>query len=128
MAYMTRMLSAVLATAMTTLPAWADDDKIVVGFATGASGFMEAYDKPAQDAAMIRIDEINAAGGLLGKRSRSSVPIRNPTGQKVPKPVCRSSTRAPTSSSCRATTTSVHRLHWRRKMRDLSRSSSARNR
>ena len=43
-------------------------DKIVVGFATAASGFMQAYDKPAQDAAMIRIDEINKAGGLLGKQ------------------------------------------------------------
>lgn len=47
--------------------AHADDDKIVVGFATAASGFMQAYDKPAQDAAMIKIDEINKAGGLLGK-------------------------------------------------------------
>ncbi len=46
----------------------AADDKIVVGFATAASGFMQAYDKPAQDAAMIRIDEINKAGGLLGKQ------------------------------------------------------------
>ena len=44
------------------------DDKIVVGFATAESGFMQAYDKPAQDAAMIRIDEINKAGGLLGKQ------------------------------------------------------------
>ena len=37
--------------------AMADDEKIVVGFATAASGFMQAYDKPAQDAAMIAIDE-----------------------------------------------------------------------
>src|ERR1700692_1891241 len=43
-------------------------DEIVVGFATEASGFMQAYDKPAQDAALIRIDEINKAGGLLGKK------------------------------------------------------------
>ena len=50
-------------------PALAEKDgKIVVGFATAASGFMQAYDKPAQDAAMIRIDEINKAGGLLGKQ------------------------------------------------------------
>jgi branched-chain amino acid transport system substrate-binding protein len=41
---------------------------IVVGFATASSGFMQAYDKPAQDAAMIRIDEINKAGGLLGRQ------------------------------------------------------------
>jgi branched-chain amino acid transport system substrate-binding protein len=50
------------------VPASADDEKIIVGFATAASGFMQAYDKPAQDAAMIRIDEINKAGGLLGKQ------------------------------------------------------------
>ena len=43
-------------------------DDIVVGFATASSGFMQAYDKPAQDAAMIRIDEINKAGGLLGQQ------------------------------------------------------------
>lgn len=46
----------------------AQEDDIVVGFATAESGFMQAYDKPAQDAAMIRIDEINKAGGLLGKQ------------------------------------------------------------
>jgi branched-chain amino acid transport system substrate-binding protein len=43
-------------------------DEIIVGFATAESGFMQAYDKPAQDAAMIKIDEINKAGGLLGKQ------------------------------------------------------------
>src|ERR1700735_2085884 len=37
-------------------------------FATAASGCIQAYDKPAQDAAMIRIDEINKAGGLLGRQ------------------------------------------------------------
>ncbi|MCF3639610.1 ABC transporter substrate-binding protein [Rhizobium sp. TRM95111] len=68
MTYRTGMLAAVLATTLAAYPALADDDRIVVGFATGASGFMEAYDKPAQDAAMIRIGEINAAGGLLGKQ------------------------------------------------------------
>ncbi|MEO5615753.1 MAG: ABC transporter substrate-binding protein, partial [Cypionkella sp.] len=55
------------ATALVT-PALADDDKIIVGFATAESGFMQGYDKPAQDAAMIRIKEINEAGGLLGKQ------------------------------------------------------------
>jgi branched-chain amino acid transport system substrate-binding protein len=49
-------------------PALADDERIVVGFATGQSGFMQAYDEPATQAAMLRIDEINAAGGLLGKQ------------------------------------------------------------
>lgn len=57
-----------IATGVASLPAMAQDDRIVVGFATAESGFMQAYDKPAQDAAMIRIGEINAAGGLLGKQ------------------------------------------------------------
>jgi branched-chain amino acid transport system substrate-binding protein len=53
------MLSTSLAQTVTTRSSW---------FCHAASGFMEAYDKPAQDAAMIRIDEINKAGGLLGKQ------------------------------------------------------------
>jgi branched-chain amino acid transport system substrate-binding protein len=59
--------SLAAATALWCMPAVAADE-IVVGFATAASGFMQAYDKPAQDAALIRIDEINKAGGLLGKK------------------------------------------------------------
>lgn len=64
-------LSAIAATGgliMAASAAFADDDEIVVGMATAQSGFMEAYDKPAKEAAMIRIDEINKAGGLLGKQ------------------------------------------------------------
>src|SRR6266404_4691222 len=58
------------ATALWCTPILAADD-IVVGFATASSGFMQAYDKPAQDAAMIRIDEINKAGGLLGRQIKA---------------------------------------------------------
>lgn len=65
---MKRLIFALAATTCLTAPALADDDKIVVGFATAETGFMQAYDKPAQDAAMIRIKEINDAGGLLGKQ------------------------------------------------------------
>lgn len=61
-------IGAALCALALSVPASADDEKIIVGFATAASGFMQAYDKPAQDAAMIRIDEINKAGGLLGKQ------------------------------------------------------------
>src|SRR6266566_5745134 len=65
---LTRVLSVLAAaSALGFTPAKAADE-IVIGFATAASGFMQAYDKPAQDAAMIRIDEINKAGGLLGKK------------------------------------------------------------
>ena len=43
-------------------------EDITIGMATAQSGWMQAYDKPAREAALIRIDEINAAGGLLGKQ------------------------------------------------------------
>lgn len=47
-------------------PLQAED--ITVGFAIAQSGWMEAYDTPAATAAKIRIEEINAAGGLLGQQ------------------------------------------------------------
>src|SRR6202790_5305659 len=61
-----KILSIASAFLASSISAHAAD--IVVGFATASSGFMQAYDKPAQDAAMIRIDEINKAGGLLGRQ------------------------------------------------------------
>lgn len=60
-----------LATAMTISLATAGAglaDDITVGFAIAKSGWLEAYDTPATMAARIRIDEINAAGGLLGRQ------------------------------------------------------------
>lgn len=57
-----------LALSALAVPAQAD---ITIGFAIAQSGWMEAYDTPAATAAQIRIDEINAAGGLLGQQIRS---------------------------------------------------------
>ncbi|MGV8986987.1 MAG: ABC transporter substrate-binding protein [Cypionkella sp.] len=65
---LTKLTLALATSSLAAAPLHAEGDKIIVGFATAASGFMQAYDKPAQDAAMIRIDEINKAGGLLGKQ------------------------------------------------------------
>jgi branched-chain amino acid transport system substrate-binding protein len=65
---MKRLTAILAATTCLAGAAFAGDDRIIVGFATAETGFMQAYDKPAQDAAMIRIAEINAAGGLLGKQ------------------------------------------------------------
>lgn len=48
----------------------AQTKELVVGFATAQSGWMEAYDEPAKRAALIRIEEINNNGGLLGKKIR----------------------------------------------------------
>ena len=65
---MKRLTLFLAATTCLSTAAFADDERIIVGFATAETGFMQAYDKPAQDAAMIRIAEINAVGGLLGKQ------------------------------------------------------------
>lgn len=59
---------ALTAAAMLHAPAHAQGPDIVVGFANAKSGWVEAYDTPARRAALIRIDEINAAGGLMGRK------------------------------------------------------------
>lgn len=61
------LLSA-LALVVTGPAAQAQSGDIVIGFANAKSGWVEAYDTPARRAALIRIDQINAAGGLLGRK------------------------------------------------------------
>lgn len=61
-----RLTTTALALIALAVPGHAED--LTVGFATAKSGWMEAYDTPAANAAKIRIDEINAAGGLLGRQ------------------------------------------------------------
>jgi branched-chain amino acid transport system substrate-binding protein len=46
----------------------ASNHEVVFGFAASYSGWMQAYSDPPTKAAMIAIEEINAAGGLLGKK------------------------------------------------------------
>lgn len=64
---MKRLASHVVALTLLAPPVLAQED-LTVGFAIAKSGWMEAYDTPAATAAMIRIEEINAAGGLLGRQ------------------------------------------------------------
>lgn len=45
----------------------ADDDPIIVGAAIALSGFVVPYDDTPMKGALIKIDEINEAGGLLGR-------------------------------------------------------------
>ena len=52
-------------------PAAASNHEVVFGFAASYSGWMQAYSEPPTKAAMIAIEEINAAGGLLGKKIRT---------------------------------------------------------
>lgn len=59
------LIASTLALSLAT-PTLAED--ITIGFAIAKSGWMEAYDTPAATAAKIRIDEINANGGLLGRQ------------------------------------------------------------
>ena len=61
-----KLIFKALAALALAAPAHAED--LTIGFAIAKSGWMEAYDTPAATAAKIRIDEINAAGGLLGRQ------------------------------------------------------------
>lgn len=45
-----------------------DSDPIKIGFVSAMSGWMAAYDDNPRKAAIQKIDEINAAGGLLGRK------------------------------------------------------------
>jgi branched-chain amino acid transport system substrate-binding protein len=46
----------------------ADQPPIKIGFAIAESGWMHNYDGPPSRAAILKIDEINKAGGLLGRK------------------------------------------------------------
>jgi branched-chain amino acid transport system substrate-binding protein len=62
------LVAAGLSAAATT--AMAADDEVVIGIAASESGWMQAYSQPSTNAAMIAVDDINAKGGLLGKKIR----------------------------------------------------------
>lgn len=50
-------------------PALAEETgPIKIGFAIAESGWLSTYDAPAFKAAILKIDQINAAGGLLGRK------------------------------------------------------------
>lgn len=53
------------------LPAHADDKDITIGFAIAKSGWMTANDGPPAQGALMAIDDINAKGGLLGKKLKA---------------------------------------------------------
>jgi branched-chain amino acid transport system substrate-binding protein len=59
--------------AIITGSALAQQQPIKIGFAIAQSGFMSAYDTPGFKAAVLKIEEINAAGGLLGRKIEYSV-------------------------------------------------------
>lgn len=68
---MSRAISiAVVAAAIGTFPAaaLAQEDTVTVGFPVALSGFVAPYDDGPRKAALLAIDDINAKGGLLGKK------------------------------------------------------------
>jgi len=65
-----KLLASIAAVLATTASAHAADE-IVIGFATSTSGFMVPYDDNPTKMAQIFIDDVNAKGGLLGKKLKA---------------------------------------------------------
>ena len=69
---MKELLSLIVAgtvlTATASSPAFSAEDEIVVGAATSFSGWMAAFDVSPTHAAEIAVQDINAAGGVNGKK------------------------------------------------------------
>lgn len=59
---------AVAVLSATPIAARAQDDTVTVGFPVALSGFVAPYDDGPRKAALLAIDDINAKGGLLGKK------------------------------------------------------------
>jgi branched-chain amino acid transport system substrate-binding protein len=72
---MKRLLCFVAAVAIVSAtfagPVLAEEGPIVIGIAMAQSGWMAEFDQPSTNAALLRIDEINAAGGLLGRQLKA---------------------------------------------------------
>ena len=64
---------AALGLGLSSASAAADDGEVVIGFAASYSGWMQAYSQPSTNAALIAIDDINARGGLLGKKLKAVI-------------------------------------------------------
>ncbi len=62
---------AAIATAVAPLPAQAADDDIIIGFAVGQTGWMNQYDGPDTQGALMAMDDINAKGGVLGRKLKA---------------------------------------------------------
>jgi branched-chain amino acid transport system substrate-binding protein len=61
-------LAAFAASSLSAGTAFAQDDTVTVGFPVALSGFVAPYDDGPRKAALLAIDDINAKGGLLGKK------------------------------------------------------------
>lgn len=79
-------MGAFAAAALALPPALADqgvsDDEIVVGSVSDLSGIFAAFGAPAMSAAQMHFDEVNAAGGIHGRKIRFVV---EDSGYQMPK-------------------------------------------
>jgi branched-chain amino acid transport system substrate-binding protein len=64
-------VTVLIAALGTQLSVRAADDQVVIGFAVAQSGWMNAYDGPPSKAALMAIDDVNAKGGVLGKKLKA---------------------------------------------------------
>jgi len=70
---MSASIAVLLAVVAVQASARAADDDIVIGFAIAQSGWMNAYDGPPLKGAQMAIEDINAKGGVLGKKIRAVI-------------------------------------------------------
>lgn len=52
----------------TTPPEPVEEEPLIIGAVFNATGWMAAYDQPPRQAALLAIEDINAAGGVLGRQ------------------------------------------------------------
>lgn len=78
---------ALTATAMSIGFSWGAQaaDTIKVGILSSLSGTMAISETPLKDVALMTIDEINAKGGVLGKKLQPVVVDPHRTGRCLPK-------------------------------------------
>jgi branched-chain amino acid transport system substrate-binding protein len=62
--------AALILTGAAVIQAPAEDNEVLIGAATSFSGWMAAFDTSPTRSAEVAIDDINAAGGVLGKKLR----------------------------------------------------------
>lgn len=62
------LINALAALALSATAAAAQEKSVTVGFPIALSGFVAPYDDGPHKAALLAIDDINAKGGLLGKK------------------------------------------------------------
>ena len=78
-------VAALLAAAGCGAPGATGDDAIVIGVVSGRSGFMSIFDAPALTGLQIKVEQVNAAGGIGGRPLRLvTADHRSDVGQIVP--------------------------------------------